>query len=157
MLTVEKAYAYGFLRRVDATLSAKGNPVRLIPQTLYSSPHSATFLPDFPTVLKVGSSSQGVGKARIADKDAWVDALSVLSMTRFEYFSSEPMIRWAGDVRVQKIGPHLRAIRRERTGEQSSWKANSAIGIREVDVDVRPEWKDWIEEVRRSCLIVFLL
>jgi hypothetical protein len=46
--------------------------------------------------------------------DQWKDMLSVLAMTK-EYFVTEPYIPWKGDVRVQKIGNHYRAIERSRT------------------------------------------
>ena len=59
--SIEKALHYTKLRRV-----VKIQPdFPLIPQTYYSHPSIGGFPPDFPSVIKVGSSSQGVGKARI--------------------------------------------------------------------------------------------
>jgi len=116
----------------------------LIPQTYYSHPSIGGFPPDFPCVLKVGSSSQGVGKARIQDVEQWKDSLSLMSMTT-EYFVTEPFVQWQGDVRIQKIGNHYRAIKRVKTSSQSSWKANDPMGISEEDVKVEERWKRWID------------
>lgn len=79
-------------------------------------------------MVKVGSSSQGVGKSRVPNQEAWTDTLSLLSMTT-EYFVTEPFIEWTKDIRVQKIGDNYRAISRSKTSTTTSWKANDPVGI----------------------------
>eukprot|EP01088_Endostelium_zonatum_P003480 TRINITY_DN14695_c0_g1_i1.p1 TRINITY_DN14695_c0_g1~~TRINITY_DN14695_c0_g1_i1.p1 ORF type:complete len:366 (-),score=87.73 TRINITY_DN14695_c0_g1_i1:20-1117(-) len=145
LFAIEKATLYGKLMRVKA----KDPTFPLIPETYYSSPAVATFPPDFPCVLKVGSSSQGVGKAKIHSQDQWNDALSLMQMTRGEYFVSQPFIQWKSDVRVQKIGSKYRAIERRITegGESlGAWKANEGIGVDEQDVEVKDTWRKWLDE-----------
>jgi Synapsin, ATP binding domain/Synapsin, N-terminal domain len=151
--SVEKALAWGKLRqcqKIDSTFP-------LVPQTYYSSPSVATFPPDFPAVIKIGSASQGIGKARVASADAWTDTLSLLQMNTREYFVSESFVPWRQDIRLQKIGGHYRAIRRTKVregdgaadggGVPSSWKANDAFGIREDDVKMKSRWKRWLDLV----------
>jgi ribosomal protein S6--L-glutamate ligase len=138
--SVEKSSLYAKLRRVQK----KYPDFPLIPQTYYSAPRVGGFPPDFPTVIKVGSSSQGVGKAKITSTDQWTDTLSLLMMVP-EYFTTEPFLDWNYDVRVQKIGSHYRAIQRSRTGERIAWKANEPIGIKEEDVPVKDTWKHWVD------------
>jgi glutathione synthase/RimK-type ligase-like ATP-grasp enzyme len=116
----------------------------LIPQTYYSHPSCGSFPPDFPAVVKVGSSSQGVGKARVLNNEGWRDTLSLLSMST-EYFVTEPYIEWVSDIRVQKIGTHYRAIERKKMSEQSPWKANEPMGISEQDIPVKDKWREWID------------
>jgi len=144
--SVEKSSLFGKLRRVKK----KMQDFPLIKQTYYSHPNVGSFPPDFPTVVKVGSSSQGVGKSRVLDSDQWKDMLSILSMSK-EYFVTEPMIDWKIDVRVQKIGNHYRAIARKRMSEQSPWKSNEGIGISEEDVKVKKRWKKWIDAAAEEC------
>jgi len=74
----------------------------------------------------------------------WKDTLSLMSMMT-EYFVTEPFINWKADIRVQKIGPHYRAIERRRTSDQSPWKVNDPVGIEEEDVTVKKRWKKWID------------
>lgn len=131
-LAVDKAVLFGALRRVrDACPSFP-----LVEATYYSSSAVGGFVEaPFPVVVKLGSASQGVGKARVAE-GAWSDTLSLLAM-QTDGFCVEPLIAWVGDVRVQKIGRHYRAIRRRKVpgGSVDAWKANDAMGIAE---EVRP-------------------
>jgi cytochrome c oxidase assembly protein subunit 17 len=138
--SVEKAALYGKLRRVKKSVP----DFPLIPQIYYSHPSCGSFPPDFPCVVKVGSSSQGVGKAKVSEMDQWKDSLSLLAMTT-EYFVTEPFINWKKDVRVQKIGKNYRAIERVKMSDQSPWKANEGIGISENDVPVKDTWKKWLD------------
>ena len=144
IFAIEKVTLYGKLMRVKA----QDPTFPLIHETYYSSPSVGTFPPDFPSVLKVGSSSQGVGKAKINNQEQWNDSLSLMQMTRGEYFVTQPFVQWKTDVRVQKIGDKYRAIERKITegGELlGAWKANEAIGITESDVEVKETWRNWLD------------
>ena len=138
--SVEKVTLFTKLKRVQK----KYPDFPLIKQTYYSHPRAGTFPPDFPTVVKVGSSSQGVGKSKVVNQSQWTDTLSLLSMVP-QYFTSENFVDWVYDVRVQKIGSHYRAIKRSRTGDRSAWKANEPVGITEDDVPVKDTWRRWID------------
>lgn len=139
--STEKSVQWGLLRRVASV--CPGFP--LVPQIYYSHPSTTGFAPDFPCVVKVGSASQGLGKARVADSGQWQDCVSLLSMQSGAWFVSEPHVTWVADIRVQRIGKHYRAIRRTRTGSSSAWKANDAIGITEEDVPVEARWRRWAD------------
>lgn len=138
--SVEKAALYGKLRRVKQKMP----DFPLIQQTYYSHPSCGSFPPDFPAVTKVGSSSQGIGKSKVTNMDAWKDTLSLLSMTT-EYFITEPYVNWKSDIRVQKIGNKYRAIERTKMSDETTWKANDAVGIREKDVALKENWKRWLD------------
>ena len=58
-----------------------------------------------------------------------------------QYFTSEPLVNWNADVRVQKIGEHVRAVRRTGT----DWKANMDASPKDEDVEVEPRWRRWID------------
>jgi hypothetical protein len=148
--SVDKELLYGRLRAVRNACPS----FPLIAMTYYTDPSAASFVDSFPVVVKLGSASQGVGKARVLNQGQWNDTLSLLGMVETG-FTSEPMIDWVGDIRIQKIGPHVRAIRRYKTPTAASasvWKvkaakrtiavlnrpkqANEGIGIAEEDVKV---------------------
>ncbi len=125
-------------------------------------------------MVKVGSASQGIGKSRVLDQPQWNDTLSLLGMQEHG-FTTEPLVDWVGDVRVQvtnlcvclccvdcssynnvyvslshmqKIGMHYRAIRRCKTAAAANlsvWKANEGIGISEEDVPVALRWRVWAD------------
>lgn len=143
LFSVEKEIMWGQLRRIQ---KEKCPTLPLIPQTYYSSAAVAGFA-DFPLVLKVGSASQGVGKAVVSSSTAWKDYCSVLEMLPKSGlgFTAEPMIEWESDLRLQKIGAHYRAIRRFKSGNSDAWKANDALGIQEEDVTMELRWKHWLD------------
>lgn len=139
--SIDKELAYGLLRRVQTACPS----FPLVPQTYYSAVSVAGFC-EFPCVVKIGSASQGVGKARAMDAKQFGDMTSLIAMQEAG-FTTEPLVAWVSDIRVQKIGPHYRAIRRFRSASQptDAWKANDAFGIGEEDVPVEERWKTWAD------------
>lgn len=97
--TINKEKCAGALRRVSEVCPS----FPLIPISYFTAPIAATFVESFPLVLKVGSASQGLGKARIMNQGQWNDTLSLLGMMEGQGFTTEPFIDWVGDVRVQKV------------------------------------------------------
>lgn len=138
----DKALVYGRLRAVQRRL---GGDFPLIVQDCYSDWRAATFPPDMPTVAKVGTASGGLGKMRVRDADDWRDFCGCCAMQP-QYFTSEPFVEWVADVRVQKIGSHVRAVR--RTGKD--WKANMDASPQDEDVAVEPRWRKWVDAAARA-------
>jgi synapsin len=115
----------------------------LIAQTAYSDWAAGGFVPEvMPCVAKIGTASGGLGKAKIKDADAWDDFKSVAAMQP-QFFASEPFVRWVFDVRVQKIGEHVRAFRRT----SKHWKSNADMMMKDEDIDDVPErYRTWVNE-----------
>lgn len=151
--SVEKEKLWGKMRQCrdeDPTFP-------LIAQAYYSGPRAAASVESgFPAILKVGSASQGVGKARVVNESSFQDYLSVLAMSPQSGFTVMPMVQWESDLRLQKIGAHYRAIRRFKTGHSDAWKANDAIGINEEDVPMEQRWKNWLD-ICSKCLKMDIL
>jgi len=100
------------------------------------------FITSYPVVAKVGSSCAGYGKMRFESKD-FSDFASTMSLFR-EYVTIEPLLPNVGDVRIQKIGSHIRAYQRK----SSNWKGN--IGESEViDLEVTPTYELWANEATK--------
>ena len=143
--SVEKEIMWGHLRRVRALCPT----LPLIAQTYYSGSSVASFTEGFPLVCKVGSASQGIGKSRVLDNSQWKDQCSLLAMMPLQGFTSEPLVDWHSDVRIQRIGKHFRAIRRFKTSGDA-WKANDAYGIDEQGCEVEERWKVWCNVIAEN-------
>jgi hypothetical protein len=59
-----------------------------------------------------------------------------------EHCFVEPFVAGACDLRIQKLGPHLRAFR--RTGVSGEWKTNTGTALMEC-VAVEARWRRWAE------------
>jgi glutathione synthase/RimK-type ligase-like ATP-grasp enzyme len=70
---------------------------------------------------------------------------SVLTMMQNQYCLVEPFLDGAYDLRIQKIGHHLRAFRRvDISGE---WKTNTGTSIME-EVPMEPRRSVWVDHVK---------
>jgi ribosomal protein S6--L-glutamate ligase len=76
--------------------------------------------PQLPAVLKVGSYHAGYGKMLISSLEQWQDATDMLAIME-DYFTIEPYIDYARDIRCVGVGEQVWAM--ARSG--SRWKANS--------------------------------
>lgn len=139
-LSQDKARLNGKLIGVKKKLGGFKN-FPLIAESCYSDWAAATFPPDFPTVVKVGTASGGLGKARVLDADGWADMRSVLAM-QSDVFTTQNLVQWTYDIRVQKIGSHIRAFRRKG----KNWKSNVDMAMTDEDVEVEERWRVWISE-----------
>lgn len=116
------------------------------------------FTPDFPLVAKIGSAEAGYGKMRFMTSDDFGDfrgyahplhsysymlrhAPSCLALHK-DYVTLERLIEDREyDIRVQKIGTHLRAYKRMN----SNWKGNVGTCVLE-EIEVTPTFREWAEE-----------
>jgi hypothetical protein len=123
------------------------------------------FTPDFPLVAKIGSAEAGYGKMRFQTSDDFGDfrgyttrhdqrhdtllthGLALWFATRVvalhkDYVTLERLIEDREyDIRVQKVGTHLRAYKRMN----SNWKGNVGTCVLE-EIEVTDTFREWAEE-----------
>ena len=102
----------------------------MIPTCYFSSYKNMMYGGTFPCVVKIGSAHAGMGKMIIEDHHKMEDFRSVLAMTEGKYctaeeFVAEPLY----DLRIQRIGPHIRTFR--RVSASGSWKTNTGTSMLE--------------------------
>jgi len=95
----------------------------------------------YPAVVKVASSYSGYGKIRVNDDSDLKDVTSILAL-HCDYFTTEPFIVHEYEFRLQKIGNHYRAFKKNSS---TSWKNNRGNIIFEDHV-WKPEYKLWVDE-----------
>lgn len=135
-----RAAMQGYLHRLNRSLGAEVFPV--MKQHFCSSSRSLMYGYTFPAVVKVGSAHAGVGKMKITDHHQMSDFRSVLAMMPEEHCFVEPFVKGEGDLRIQKIGKHYRAFRRQDISGE--WKTNTGTSHLE-HVDVEERWKVWAD------------
>lgn len=140
----EKAVITAELFRLNRHLGDEVFPV--IPQSYFSSYRDMMYTNSFPCVVKVGSAHAGMGKMIIRDHHEMEDFRSVLAMTEGKYCTAEPKVEGQYDLRVQKIGSHVRVFKRRSVS--GTWKTNTGTSlIEEVpDAEVEPRHKRWAQE-----------
>jgi hypothetical protein len=119
----------------------------LIDQYFYSDPRSMLFHPPTPIVLKVGTAEAGFGKLKVGKENENIsEELRDIggTITRYgDYITAESFIKnKTHDIRVQRIGPHIRAYKRVAT----NWKGNVGNSIL-TEIEVLPRYKQWAEWV----------
>jgi len=140
--STQRAISISELKKIEKRLGHSQFP--FVPITYLPNTLTTPLLPSkaFPLVAKVGSSCAGVGKMRFVDAD-WSDFAGTMAMFR-EYVTTEPLLKNVGDVRIQKIGEHVRAYQRKG----SNWKGN--VGESTVtDLPVTPQYLLWAEEAAK--------
>lgn len=98
----------------------------------------------YPAVIKVSSTHAGYGKTQARDKHDMQDITSILALHN-DYYTTEPFIEHEYEFRVQKIGDHYRAFRRNSA---SSWKNNWGK-LTFVDHEMTADYKLWVDEVAK--------
>jgi len=98
----------------------------------------------YPAVVKAASTHAGYGKI-VAHNDSEMDDIrSVLALGN-SYYTVEPMIDVAYEVRIQCIGDTTRCFRRTSS---TSWKNNwGEISFK--DEEVLPRYKEWCDECQK--------
>ena len=94
-----------------------------------------------PWVVKVGHAEAGYGKGRVFDAKALEDVGSLLALNA-NYATLEPLVgddERVYDIRLQKIGEHLRAYERR----SANWKGNVGTALVE-EVEVTEEYERWL-------------
>lgn len=140
LLFCERPAVMGQLHRLHRRMGDAGFPV--VPQHFASSHRCFMYGFTFPAVVKVGSAHAGVGKMKIADHRQMSDFRSVLAMMPDEHCFAEPFLVGQADLRIQKIGSHLRAFR--RVGISGEWKTNTGSAMME-EVEMEDRWKVWVD------------
>mmetsp|Transcript_11266 Transcript_11266/g.25215 ORF Transcript_11266/g.25215 Transcript_11266/m.25215 type:complete len:346 (-) Transcript_11266:82-1119(-) len=139
MLSCERPAVQGQLHRLQRLLGKDAFPV--VPQHFASSHRSFMYGYTFPAVVKVGSAHAGAGKMKILDHHQMSDFRSVLQMTPNEHCFAEPFINGENDLRIQKIGEHIRAFCRR--GMSGDWKTNTCTAIME-EIPLEDRWRTWV-------------
>lgn len=136
---LERPAVYAALRGVQKTLGKDKFP--LIPMSYYSHAKAMRFTPDFPLVAKIGSAEAGYGKMRFQTSDDFGDFRGVVALHK-DYVTLEKLIEDREyDIRVQKVGTHLRAYKRMN----SNWKGNVGTCVLE-EIEVTDTFREWAEE-----------
>lgn len=142
-LSCDRAAMMGQLHRIHRKLGDEDFPV--IHQHFASGHRGLFYGYTFPAVVKVGSAHAGAGKMQVTDHHQLQDFRSVLAMMPNEHCFVEPFVKGAYDLRIQKIGPNLRAFSRvDMSGE---WKTNTGTSLME-EIPIKPRWKVWVDEVK---------
>jgi hypothetical protein len=140
ILSIARPVMYGELRRVMKEQGgAKEFP--LIPQNYYAKYSNMLITPDLPFVVKVGGAHAGYGKIKITSSPMFDDVRSIVAL-HGDYSTAEPFIDWDYDYRIQKIGCHVRAYRRQ-VSQATQWKGNVGNAMIE-EIDVEPRWLRWV-------------
>uniref|UniRef100_A0A6B2L613 ATP-grasp domain-containing protein n=1 Tax=Arcella intermedia TaxID=1963864 RepID=A0A6B2L613_9EUKA len=140
---LEKPIAYGGLLKVQNKLGRDKFP--LIEQYYYPSYHTMAITPSYPLVVKVGHVHSGLGKVRLTKHDDFNDLVSVLALHE-DYSTAERYYEGAYDLRIQKIGDHVRVLKRTGTGQ---WKTNNGTALLE-EVPLTPQYKLWVDEASKE-------
>lgn len=116
--SLERPVVYSQLKKIKQRLGADHFP--LIPMDYYSHHTAMRFTPPLPVVAKVGYAEAGYGKMKFEDQGDLDDFIGLMALHE-DYVTLEPLIKDREyDIRVQKIGTHLRAYKRLNP----NWKGN---------------------------------
>jgi len=140
LLFCERPAVQGQLHRIQRRFGNEHFPV--VAQHFASSHSALMYGYTFPAVVKVGSAHAGAGKMMITDHHQMSDFRSVLQMMPKEHCMVEPFIQGQSDLRIQKIGGHYRAFRRQ--GISGEWKTNTGCSIME-EIEVCDRWRFWAD------------
>ncbi|KAL6065654.1 Asparaginyl-tRNA synthetase, cytoplasmic (Asparagine--tRNA ligase) (AsnRS) [Balamuthia mandrillaris] len=136
---LERPVVYRALQSLQKKLGAERFP--LVPMSYYSHHSAMRFTPEFPLVAKVGSAEAGYGKMRFLKQEDLEDFRSVLALHN-DYVTLERFVEdRLYDIRVQKIGDHYRAYKREN----ANWKGNVGTCLLE-EIEVTEKFREWAEE-----------
>ena len=136
---LERPVIHGALTKIKTELGKEKFP--LIEQTYYSTSKEMRFTPEYPIVVKVGHAHAGVGKMKLENCSQFEDFASVIALAK-KYTTAEHFYEGEYDIRVQKIGKHIRAFKRVTVC--GNWKTNT--GTSDVsDIPVTDEFRTWID------------
>jgi len=95
----------------------------------------------YPVVIKVGTAHAGYGKIRMTNGEDMKDFESIMKMGR-EFYTTEPLVDFAYEYRVQKIGSHYRCFKRN---SDTCWKGNWG-NLQFEDYKCEDYHKLWVDE-----------
>ena len=136
---LDRPVVYAQLAALERRLGHAAFP--LVPLTYYSAPGAMLFTPEMPFVAKVGSAEAGYGKLLIESPQQLSDGRGTLMLHR-DFVTAERFVAGrAYDIRVQKIGEHIRVYRRTA----ANWKGNVGTSLLE-EVPPEPHHVRWATE-----------
>lgn len=138
-LNSERLIGYGLLNRIKKRFGFEKFP--LIPQTSWPSFTTMKFAPSSPYVLKFGHAHAGYGKILVESESSGVlgDYAGLLALTPM-YCTGEIYIKYDHEIRIQKIGDHIRALKRR----SQNWKGNVGNTAVVEETELKSHWKEWI-------------
>eukprot|EP00026_Physarum_polycephalum_P010618 Phypoly_transcript_10786.p1 GENE.Phypoly_transcript_10786~~Phypoly_transcript_10786.p1 ORF type:complete len:393 (+),score=56.97 Phypoly_transcript_10786:176-1180(+) len=139
-MCLERPIMFSALCEIEQRLGHDTFP--LIDQIYYSSHHQLVISPEFPCVIKVGHAHGGYGKTLVNDSQQFQDVGSLLALNN-NYCTGEEFIEVDYGLRIQKIGNHLRVMKKVYT--RSGWKTQYGGSFME-DIPVTPKYKLWADE-----------
>jgi len=139
---LERPIMYGGLLSIQRRLGAEKFP--LIGQYYYPNWKMMAITPRYPLVLKVSHVHSSLGKVRLQQHTDFEDMTSVIAL-HTDYCTAEEYHEGEYDLRIQKIGDHVRVLKRTGTGQ---WKTNRGASLLE-SVPVTEQYKLWIDEASK--------
>ncbi len=152
----EKPIVYGALKSIQQEMSScasEENAFPLIPQIYYPNIRTCDMFQEqdgvtvpstYPQVIKIGTVHAGYGKSKLDSKSSFDDFTTCMAL-HSNYYTSEPFVHnVTHDLRLQKIGSHMRVYKRS---SDSSWKNNwGAIKFESVQ-HIEPRYIEWMNRV----------
>eukprot|EP00051_Salpingoeca_urceolata_P005193 m.71099 g.71099 ORF g.71099 m.71099 type:complete len:492 (-) comp14135_c0_seq1:191-1666(-) len=142
LLCTHRPWVYAALRDIERRLGHDQFP--LIHATYYPTASEMIIDPGLPAVVKIGSTHAGLGKMMIKDTERWDDLRSVIAV-HDDFATAEPFVEYDADYRVQKIGDHIRVLKRQSI----HWKVNRGFGTLEEDAEVTEAFRRWVTEAAK--------
>lgn len=140
---LERPIVQAELHKLEATLGKDLFPV--VRQSYFASHREMMYGDAFPAVCKLGHAHAGYGKMKIPDHHVLEDFRSVIALTN-KYCTVEPFITGSYDLRVQKIGEHLRVFK--RTSVSGAWKTNTGSSHLE-EIELTDQFRIWAREASK--------
>ncbi|CAF1464325.1 unnamed protein product [Rotaria magnacalcarata] len=137
----DKPWIFAELLKIQQRLGVEKFP--LISQVYYPNHRKMFISPQYPSIVKIGRTHQGLGKIKIKDSDDYHDLTSLISISKC-YSTIEPYIHGQYDVYIQKIGNNYKAFSRKSSSDH--WKANIGSSIMK-QIDMTERYHLWIDEV----------
>eukprot|EP01119_Soliformovum_irregulare_P011832 TRINITY_DN3002_c0_g1_i3.p1 TRINITY_DN3002_c0_g1~~TRINITY_DN3002_c0_g1_i3.p1 ORF type:complete len:318 (+),score=71.59 TRINITY_DN3002_c0_g1_i3:235-1188(+) len=150
LMCMDRPLIYAELLKLSKTPALRSTSLTLIPMNYWPNQPISTSAPTaldpshattFPLVCKVSSTHAGFGKMRASNEADLKDLRCILALHK-DYFTTEPIIDFDYEFRIQKIGDHYRAFKR---GSDTSWKGNWG-NLRYEDMEFHPDYKIWADE-----------
>lgn len=129
---LERPWVFSELKRV-------GLPV--VAQRYFSDWRAMTAGVQAPAVLKASHLHAGYGKVKVDSHQQWEDLRSLLALTPF-YLTGEPFLNGDYDLRIQRIGKHVRVM--SRTTLSGAWKTNTGSAHME-ELPVTEQFQQWTD------------